>query len=181
MQNLDLKGLPRLDLEALATERAYSQEHWSDGFDDFNTLNDWVTYICMYATEAAKIFRADNADRIYSKLIKAANLALLAAERVRTGKRGRRHYDPAVMGTLTPQPVFEERFDVEEEAARSRSALKVRYRGITNDDPPALRPGGDGIPVDSNGGPTLSARPARRPLGESAGTFFDSTLKDNCK
>ena len=146
MQNLELKGLPRLDLEALATERAYSQEHWTAGFDNANTLNDWVTYICMYATEAAKMFRADSPDRIYSKLIKSANLALLAAERVRTGWRGRRHYDPEVLGTLTPQPVVEERFDVEEEAARSRSELIGRYRGITNDDPPVLRKGGDDIP-----------------------------------
>lgn len=158
MQNLDLKGLPRLDLEALATERAYSQEHWSDGFDDSNTLNDWVTYICMYATEAAKMFRADNADRIYSKLIKSANLALLAAERVRTGKRGRRHYDPDIQGTRTPHLVAEERFDAEEVAARIRSVVSARYRGITNDDPPVLRPGGDGIPtIPQDGTSGLSA------------------------
>lgn len=153
MQNLDLKGLPRLDLEALATEREYSQRHWSDGFDDSNTLNDWVTYICMYATEAAKMFRASNPQRIYSKLIKAANLALLAAERVRTGKRGQRHYDPDIHGTRPPYVVSEERFDAEEDAARVRSLVSARYVGITNDDPPVLRKGGDGIPVDSNGGP----------------------------
>ena len=177
MQNLDLKGLPRLDLEALATEREYSQRHWDDDFDDSNTLNDWVTYICMYATEAAKMFRASNPQRIYSKLIKAANLALLAAERVRTGKRGRRHYDPDIQATQPPFVVAEERFDVEEEAARIRSVLIGRYRGITNDDPPVLRPGGDGISVDSNGvGATI---PQDGTSGLSV--FSDADLKDNCK
>lgn len=82
------------EILALQKEREYSTGIWSDSFDARNTLNDWVTYICMYATESAKLMLREDPVEIYSKLIKAANLALLAAEHVRTGERGRRHYDP---------------------------------------------------------------------------------------
>ncbi len=83
------------EFAAVVEERIYSLGWWDDqDFDDKNTLNDWVTYICMYATESAKIAIKGDPVQIYRKLIKSANLALLAAERVRTGERGRRHYDP---------------------------------------------------------------------------------------
>lgn len=93
----ELEGVrPALQPEfaAVVEERIYSMTQWDDKeFDDLNTLNDWVTYICMYATESAKITRRDDPAEIYGKLIKVANLALSAAKRVREGTVAPRHYD----------------------------------------------------------------------------------------
>lgn len=82
----------------LMDQAVSSAGKWSDSFDDANTLNDWVTYICTYATDAARMgTTAAHRMRAYDKLIKAANLALLAATRVRGdtefGKLAPRHYD----------------------------------------------------------------------------------------
>ena len=89
-----IKAFIAPEVDAIIDERIYSMSQWAvDDFDDCNTLNDWVTYICMYATESAKIVRKDDAGEIYSKLIKVANLALLAAERVRSETIAPRHYD----------------------------------------------------------------------------------------
>jgi hypothetical protein len=82
------------EFESLIEERIYSMTQWdSEDFDDKNTLNDWVTYITIYAGEAAKMKRRDDPAAIYGKLIKVANLALLVAERVRSGTVAPRHYD----------------------------------------------------------------------------------------
>lgn len=137
-------------MEALIEERRYSKGKWYSEFDDKNTLNDWVTYICMYATQAARIFQAENPDVIYSKLIKSANLAMLAAERVRTGKRGKRHYDPEYLGDF----------------GTSREGVTLVSHGGPPRDLPVdddagpksfgqytTRPGGDGIPVQHWHGP----------------------------
>lgn len=99
-QGIDLMGISRIEIENLATERAYSRK-WGTSFDDKNTLNDWVTYITMYATESAKIGIKNDSKAIYKKLIKSANLVLLAAERVRKGTIAPRHYDrtPTAEGT----------------------------------------------------------------------------------
>lgn len=140
MQNLPLRGLPRVDLEALIEERQYSQNKWAAEFDSKNTLNDWIAYICMYASSAGRIFRSDQPELIYKKLIKAANLCLLAAERVRTGERGRRHYDPEYLG--------QEVSGVFDHGGPSRDDLPV------DDDVLSaialIRPGGDGIPLQDD-------------------------------
>lgn len=89
-----VKAFLEPEFASVVEERMYSLTQWDiTDFDDKNTLNDWVTYISMYATESAKMARRDDAHAIYDKLIKAANLALLAAERVRSGTVAPRHYD----------------------------------------------------------------------------------------
>lgn len=89
-----VKASLKPEFTAVTEERIYSLTQWDEeDFDDKNTLNDWVTYICMYATESAKMARRDDATAIYDKLIKAANLALSAARRVREGTVAPRHYD----------------------------------------------------------------------------------------
>jgi len=79
----------------LADEAVESAGKWSPEFDDANTLNDWVVYICMYATDAAKM--GISPQESYQKLLKAMNLCGLAATRMR-GDEGHgdvtaRHYD----------------------------------------------------------------------------------------
>ena len=89
-----VKASLKPEFTAVTEERIYSLTQWDEeDFDDKNTLNDWVTYICMYATESAKMARRDDPTAIYDKLIKAANLALSAARRVREGTVAPRHYD----------------------------------------------------------------------------------------
>ena len=80
-----------IEIGHLADEAIESAGKWSEDFDEKNTLNDWVTYACMYATDAAKM--GISKDEQHAKLIKAANLCLLAATRVRTGTIAPRHYD----------------------------------------------------------------------------------------
>ena len=80
-------------LKDVLTEIEYAFSKWGDKFDDENTLNDWVTYICMYATDAAMIKNQDDPDAIYRSLIKAAGLAMNAANRVATNRVAGRHYD----------------------------------------------------------------------------------------
>ena len=76
------------EFEAVIGELQYATK-WGTDFDDKNTLNDWVTYVCMYASDAAKMGEEDP----YSKLIKAAGLALTAATRIRNKTTAPRHYD----------------------------------------------------------------------------------------
>ena len=87
-----MNNFDQTEIDAVLEERTCS-EKWGQAFDDKNTLNDWVAYICIYAGEAAKIDRKDDPDDIYAKLIKSANLALTAAKRVRTQTIAKRHYD----------------------------------------------------------------------------------------
>ena len=87
-----MSNFEQIEIDAVVEERTYS-EKWGDAFDSLNTLNDWVTYICIYASESAKMCRQGDPSAQYSKLIKAANLALTAAKRVRTETIAKRHYD----------------------------------------------------------------------------------------
>lgn len=81
------------DLEQVRKEAEYAAQKWGTDFDDQNSLNDWVTYITMYASDAARIDLQDNPDKQYAFLIKAAGLALNAASYVRNGNLHPRHYD----------------------------------------------------------------------------------------
>ena len=87
-----MNNFEQIEIDAVLKERTFS-EKWGQAFDDKNTLNDWTTYICIYAGEAAKMDRKDDPDEIYAKLIKSANLALTAAKRVRTQTIAKRHCD----------------------------------------------------------------------------------------
>ncbi len=90
------------DYNALKREQSYAHEKWGDEFDDRNTLNDWVTYSTMYATDAARMDRQDDQDWQYRMLIKSAGLLMAAATRVRERRLTARHYD--VDKTLNPKP-----------------------------------------------------------------------------
>lgn len=79
------------EIDAVMQELCYAQQKWGDGFDDANTINDWVTYLTMYATDAAKM-GADFEEQ-YAGFIKAAGLALNAASRLRRGAVAPRHYE----------------------------------------------------------------------------------------
>ncbi len=79
-------------LEDLKKERCYSCDKWGNDFDDANTLNDWVAYICMYAGDSAKM--KTPAEDSYIFLKKVANLAISAMHAYkRNGKWSDRHYE----------------------------------------------------------------------------------------
>lgn len=74
-------------------ERAYQDDKWGSAFDAQNTVNDWVTYINHYLSDASRM----PFDRVaYRKgLLKAAALAIAAIEALDTNMLpGPRHYDP---------------------------------------------------------------------------------------
>ena len=76
-------------------ELEYARKQWGVEFDTKNTLNDWVTYIVMYAGDAAKMKTPPN--EAEQKLIKVAGLAISALENLRAnGKFAPRHYEEKV-------------------------------------------------------------------------------------
>lgn len=81
------------DYDALKREQDYAHDKWGDEFDDKNTLNDWLTYAAMYASDAARMDRQDDQDWQYRMLIKSAALLMAAATRVREDRMAGRHYD----------------------------------------------------------------------------------------
>lgn len=79
----------------ISDELIYANDKRGTEFDDNNTLNDWVTYICMYASDAAK--KTANPTEQRSKLYKAAGLCISAlATLKRNDKFAERHYEDAV-------------------------------------------------------------------------------------
>lgn len=72
---------------------------WDDGFDKKNTLNDWIIYICMYATDAAKMLKSEPSagqrprEESRKLLIKAAGLCFSAIKSIDEGGPAPRHYD----------------------------------------------------------------------------------------
>lgn len=82
-------------INELFAEIDYANEKWGVEFDDENTLNDWVTYICMYATDAAKMTAPPKEQR--KQLVKCAGLALSALIALdRNGGFRDRHYEAGV-------------------------------------------------------------------------------------
>ena len=77
---------------AINEERNYQDGKWGKDFDDKNTLNDWVTYITMYATDASKMhLSVDEQKRL---LLKATTIGVAALEALgRNGEFPKRHYD----------------------------------------------------------------------------------------
>ena len=76
-------------------ELEYARQQWGNEFDSKNTLNDWVTYIVMYAGDAAKMKTTPN--EAEQKLIKVAGLAISALENLRAnGQFAPRHYEEKV-------------------------------------------------------------------------------------
>lgn len=76
-------------LESVWKEREYQDEKWGSDFDDLNTPNDWVVYICRYAGMAS------TGERTFHEAMK--KVAALACAAVETYQRNEglapRHYD----------------------------------------------------------------------------------------
>jgi hypothetical protein len=68
---------------------------YGDGFDDKNTLHDWVSYILRYCGEAASWETSPKEQR--NKMLKVAALAVAACEAFdKNGKFAPRHYEDEV-------------------------------------------------------------------------------------
>jgi len=79
-------------LEEISEERKYQDDRWGEAFDDKNTLNDWVAYIAMYSSDAARIDSTPYLQRKH--LLKAATLCVAAIEAYDRNKCfPARHYD----------------------------------------------------------------------------------------
>jgi len=70
----------------------YARERWA-ALDDENTINDYVTYIAMYASDAAKVALVGDLKAQRAMLVKVANLAMTAAVRIDTGTMPERPID----------------------------------------------------------------------------------------
>lgn len=82
-------------INEIFAELDYANEKWGAEFDDENTLNDWVTHICMYAGDAAKITAPPSEQR--AKLIKSASIAISALIALdHNGGFRARHYESEV-------------------------------------------------------------------------------------
>ena len=79
-------------LEELKNERCYACDKWGNDFDDANTLNDWVSYICMYAGDSAKMFTQPEDSYILLKKVAGLAVSAMMAYR-RNGKWAERHYE----------------------------------------------------------------------------------------
>ena len=76
----------------IEAERAYQDSKWGIEFDDKNTINDWVTYLNIYAAAATKIGQSKAAQR--AQLLKVATLAVATLETFdRNDGFAPRHYD----------------------------------------------------------------------------------------
>lgn len=94
MEAPDLSNVRNIfrDIEA---ELSYARGKWGTEFDNKNTLNDWVAYTMMYATDAAKM--ATPSHRVRPLLVKAAGLLISAIDRLdENGKFAPRHYEDRV-------------------------------------------------------------------------------------
>jgi hypothetical protein len=80
-------------LESIVKEREYQEEKWGNEFDNFNTPNDWIVYICRYAGMASTGERS-----FHEAMTKVAALACAAVETYeRNNGLEPRHYDKTEM------------------------------------------------------------------------------------
>lgn len=80
----------------ISAERDRQDGLWGNDFDDKNTPNDWVAYICNYVTTGAYDGRKKEytPEKFREHLIKAATICVAAIETInRNGKCADRHYD----------------------------------------------------------------------------------------
>lgn len=76
----------------IKTERNYQDNKWGTGFDDKNTVNDWMTYINIYGSRATSM--GVQAEDQRKAMLKVASLAVAALEAFdRNGTFANRHYD----------------------------------------------------------------------------------------
>ena len=82
--------------EEINTERKYQDSRWGNTFDNKNTVNDWVTYIGIYAGHAADMDNVNDPVKQREFMVKTAALAVAALEAFdRNNGFAARHYDPA--------------------------------------------------------------------------------------
>lgn len=91
-----IKKFADAEITALREESNHSAKKWGPGFDELNTLNDWAAYSQVYVGRALDMANVNNRNTQYKALIKAANILLTAATRVRRRAVKPRHYDPQV-------------------------------------------------------------------------------------
>lgn len=83
-------------LSEIELERSRQVELWGDKFDNKNTANDWVAYICNYVASGAYDGRQEkySPERFRKHLVKAATLCVAAIETIdRLGDCSPRHYE----------------------------------------------------------------------------------------
>ena len=84
----------RTIFKLIDAERDYQEKKWGDDFDEKNTINDWVTYICRYASNAAFHDKQPvDQEKVKQAFIKVATLALAALEMQEKHGLAPRHYD----------------------------------------------------------------------------------------
>ena len=96
---LDDKEISELEtvIRDLVVELDYAKK-WGDEFDEKNTINDWVVFINMYASDAAKLEISDKNSKsqknleVRKKLIKAMGLCYNAIKHLDRGGHAPRHY-----------------------------------------------------------------------------------------
>jgi hypothetical protein len=86
-------GIKKDIFEEVKAERQHQDALWGKDFDSKNTINDWVAYICEYATRASSYNTSSDDDR-RDYFIKVAALAFGALEAFQeNGGWPKRHYD----------------------------------------------------------------------------------------
>jgi len=88
-----IKKFADAEIKAVRAESNHSAKKWGEEFDEQNTLNDWAAYANVYVGRALDMDNINNRNAQYRALIKAANLLLTAATRVRRRALKARHYD----------------------------------------------------------------------------------------
>lgn len=86
-------GIRKDIFEEIKAERKHQAALWGSDFDSRNTVNDWVAYICEYATRASS-YNATSDDDRRDYFIKVAALAFAALESFHENNGwAKRHYD----------------------------------------------------------------------------------------
>lgn len=87
--SIDVPAQYAKPIEDTMDELAYAQDKWGNEFDSKNTLNDWLTYIMIYAGRAGEMGSGPRDTR--ANLIKVIGLAMNAVKWL--DKMPKRHYD----------------------------------------------------------------------------------------
>ena len=95
-KEFDEKLAAALILAGIEKERERQRKLWGNGFDDKNTANDWVAFICNYVAAGAYDGRQTQytPERFREHLLKASALCTAAVEAIdRNGDCAPRHYE----------------------------------------------------------------------------------------
>ena len=93
-------------LSTISKEVRRARRMWGTGFDDKNTLNDWIVYTNIYTGKASEM--GANSETVRRNLYKAAGVLVSALERLETnGQFPPRHYDGEQRPTSLPEVINE--------------------------------------------------------------------------